>query len=533
MISERDVQCIKLTAALATSIALGATATALAADIEVIYTKIPTHPSSIVPGALDLNGDPAETRFRAFEDLIGSPDGSQWLIKGRNQLGSDLETMLLLGSGTTGAVHAQEGQPIPDGEPGELFEFFGSGVGRFNDNGDFAYAARARNGDPSVKQKVISVIDGVSTIETHESDPYTGLQDLPPNPSGDELVGNSIGSIHLLNNGTIGAQDSTIQNIHSTRRPAVFYDNIAFQQSNVSTFVGIDGSTTETWLTLDSNAFYTTPNSSPLSLGEPGTWIAQGRRVGQSFGDAVLVINGAAALETGAEIGRTGVIVDDVFNTALQSNGDWYARGSTADGGDYAVRNGELIATTGDLVDPDGTETWTDSFIAFSGNQNGDWLLIGSTDNVDSASNEVIVVNGDIVVREGDPIDLDGNGKLDDDVFIGRGNDTLTAFSGNNAFLADDGYLYFFASLRDSQGNDLNSDPPFSTPLAFLRVQAIDSGEPCVGDLNNDNVVNVLDLLSLLSAWGDCPGCPEDLNGDDVVNVLDLLEQLGAWGECP
>lgn len=54
-----------------------------------------------------------------------------------------------------------------------------------------------------------------------------------------------------------------------------------------------------------------------------------------------------------------------------------------------------------------------------------------------------------------------------------------------------------------------------------------------VGDLNDDDVVNVLDLLDLLTAWGACLApepCDADLNGDDVVDVLDLLIQLANWG---
>jgi hypothetical protein len=38
----------------------------------------------------------------------------------------------------------------------------------------------------------------------------------------------------------------------------------------------------------------------------------------------------------------------------------------------------------------------------------------------------------------------------------------------------------------------------------------------------------VLDLLAVLSAWGNTGG-PEDVNGDGVVDVLDLLEVLSAW----
>jgi len=58
------------------------------------------------------------------------------------------------------------------------------------------------------------------------------------------------------------------------------------------------------------------------------------------------------------------------------------------------------------------------------------------------------------------------------------------------------------------------------------------SGSACPEDINGDGVVDVLDLLAILGAWGPCPGCPEDINGDDVVDVLDLLAILGAWGPC-
>jgi hypothetical protein len=62
-------------------------------------------------------------------------------------------------------------------------------------------------------------------------------------------------------------------------------------------------------------------------------------------------------------------------------------------------------------------------------------------------------------------------------------------------------------------------------------------GSPCActGDLNGDVVVNVSDLLILLSGWGSCNPdfyCQADLNGDGVVNVSDLLILLSAWGAC-
>jgi hypothetical protein len=36
----------------------------------------------------------------------------------------------------------------------------------------------------------------------------------------------------------------------------------------------------------------------------------------------------------------------------------------------------------------------------------------------------------------------------------------------------------------------------------------------------------------VLAAWGAVGEPPEDINGDGVVDVLDLLEVLAAWGPC-
>jgi hypothetical protein len=54
----------------------------------------------------------------------------------------------------------------------------------------------------------------------------------------------------------------------------------------------------------------------------------------------------------------------------------------------------------------------------------------------------------------------------------------------------------------------------------------------CHGDLNTDGEVKVQDLLIMIAAWGDCPGCAADLNDDNMVNVHDLLILIGNWGPC-
>ncbi len=73
--------------------------------------------------------------------------------------------------------------------------------------------------------------------------------------------------------------------------------------------------------------------------------------------------------------------------------------------------------------------------------------------------------------------------------------------------------------------------------LNFGAVQVFigESGpQPTIGDVNGDGVVNVTDLLMVISAWGACQPapakCPADLNLDGVVNVTDLLTVISNWG---
>ena len=54
---------------------------------------------------------------------------------------------------------------------------------------------------------------------------------------------------------------------------------------------------------------------------------------------------------------------------------------------------------------------------------------------------------------------------------------------------------------------------------------------PCP-DLDGDGTVGVSDLLTVVTAWGACVGCPEDIDGNDDVGFSDLLLVLSAWGPC-
>jgi len=55
---------------------------------------------------------------------------------------------------------------------------------------------------------------------------------------------------------------------------------------------------------------------------------------------------------------------------------------------------------------------------------------------------------------------------------------------------------------------------------------------PCVGDLTDDGVVSVEDMLFLLSDFGCVTNCAADVDLDDAVTIADLLQLLSAFGEA-
>lgn len=107
----------------------------------------------------------------------------------------------------------------------------------------------------------------------------------------------------------------------------------------------------------------------------------------------------------------------------------------------------------------------------------------------------------------------------------------FTGDAGNAAVHKDGGgyHTVFFGFPLEA----LEGEPTTDRETVLAAALSLCAGPACPADLNGDGVVNVLDLLDMLAAWGPNPGHVADLNADGTVNVLDLLEMLTAWGPCP
>jgi hypothetical protein len=83
-------------------------------------------------------------------------------------------------------------------------------------------------------------------------------------------------------------------------------------------------------------------------------------------------------------------------------------------------------------------------------------------------------------------------------------------------------------AIVGADGDDDNGD---NSGSAYLFDASF-----CPWDIDDNEVVGVSDLLSLLGSWGPCPPkmvCPADFDGSGDVGVKDLLSLLGNWGPCP
>ena len=83
-------------------------------------------------------------------------------------------------------------------------------------------------------------------------------------------------------------------------------------------------------------------------------------------------------------------------------------------------------------------------------------------------------------------------------------------------------------------GGEIFKIVPVIAPLDVNLNGIPDTCEWRLGDINHDGQTNVNDLLSVITTWGTCVGCPSDIapnpGGNGTVDVNDLLMVISNWG---
>jgi hypothetical protein len=113
----------------------------------------------------------------------------------------------------------------------------------------------------------------------------------------------------------------------------------------------------------------------------------------------------------------------------------------------------------------------------------------------------------------------------------GVGTEQLPAYFDDIGVSYPAGFTFAFVSGMSDDGRWLtgwgNSGSPGNTVTWVVELPG--DSTPCPADINGDGLVDVVDVLALLAAWG-TDGA--DINGDGITDVVDLLVLIAAWGEC-
>jgi hypothetical protein len=246
-------------------------------------------------------------------------------------------------------------------------------------------------------------------------------------------------------------------------------------------------------------------------------------------GDLVVVLAGSAEPAGAAYVFRAST--GEELAKVLPEAGDWFANdfehqvainGTTA-----MVGCGSEAAYLFDLTDPvnpvqiariaasDGGDG--DSFgrtVAI----NGPLALVGAWRDADQGENTgsayVFAVPGP------DVPDCGGNGVPDACEPDCNGND-----------VPDDCDITSGTS-RDCNGNGVPDACDIESGTSLdLDGDAIPD-ECCLGDTNGDEVVDVDDLIAVITSWGPCVACAADVDGSGAVDADDLVTLILAWGPC-
>ncbi len=471
-----------------------------------VFTSIPGDPTSHVPGL----GPTRE--FRGFYKLYRSAFGRRLIFRSRSDAFQIENGPVVLcdiaPDGTvSGSALFDIGDPVP-WSPGNTLNTVGERMGVMDD-GRCVVDTIDSVGDRYI---VVGNAGGWS-VAAKENEPIPGIPGA--------TYGVILHEAHITNDGRVGLQSINSGNLPTNSNTVNLFDGEVVAREGITVPLGQAGGQANPMEFFDFQTYYhDATGDSVMYAGDTN---------GDPNADYVVVVNGVVRLQEGQLISFSppfGPIATGTLNGIremhMESNGDWFVRGGNSGGQDWVIRNGAVIARTGDPIHAGATETWSDlrdtaTFFLHIGNNRGDVVVGGRTSNPVNTDGVLVLNNQTVLARLSDGVDVDGNGVADDDAFI-------ALFRTDRAVLNDDGWVFVVALLRRGNGSDLGE--------SLLRIRAFVPPAGCDGDMNWDGQVNGADLSILLGAFGGPASGPPggDVNGDGVVNGADLSVLLANFG---
>jgi hypothetical protein len=499
---------------------------ALGQGPEIIYSAVATAPAA----KRDVPGFPGLT-FDAFFLMFGSPSGQYWTVRASTNDATTTDDVILFGSGTTAVVVAMEGTPSAV-DPARTWGLFDSEIG-INDSGTIAFQNNLS--DPTTDDEVMVKYVLNAGVPTFDSVAFREGQPAPDAgvtsfiPAG-ALVGANISDAFVLADGSVCALvqlAALTGQITTSDDECVYKGGVAQQRELITSPIA--------WPNLwdfFSAAKYNATGSSSIVDGDDN-----------SLTDDITAVNNTVVIQQGQVISGLTTAADAGASDyiAMTPSGDWMSMGNNTNvDEDWVVRNGVVVAnalggpTNSITPSTAGTELWSDTdyadcFVFVAGNAVGDYVICGVT-NAPSNANAVVALNGSTVVsREGDPVDLDGNGQFDDNVYI-------RTYGDDTAFLTDDGWLYMRITLTSDQSLG-NLGPNLGESLVRQRV--LSGPAACYANCDESTtapVLNVADFTCFLQrfAGGESYANCDNSTTEPVLNVADFtcfLQRFAAG--CP
>lgn len=454
----------------------------------VIFSNIQTSPTSDIPGT--------DLKFRTgtgtqFDRPYLSPDGSRWIFTAFCNSGNTTnDEVIVVGGGLNGSmasVMLREGSPA-----------------FFDASGNYATIDQTMDINDA-GQIVFSCDTTLGTASDEFTGRWNGLSFELIAREGTQAVGQPAGvgygtvcnASNIDSSGRAWIRSASL--VNASTQQALFTltdiaDGSVYSQTDTTAPAGqlvapdqtIDNLTSERFrIDADgSNAIYHADLNGPTAT------------------DVVMVFNGAVLAQEGAILPNSG-FTSTVLTTSAdagsqdvsEQNGKYIFRGGNADGTDWVVSSdNNVIAVTDGPIHAGATEQFDDApfaatFFVCKINSYGDTIVGGTTNNADANANAVLVFNGWYeVIREGAPVDVDGNGIADDNAFV-------SVFNNDDCVLTDSNFYYYFADLRDGIGTSLGQ--------AFMVAKL-----PLPGDADDDDEVNLVDFGLMASAFGTAVGDP-------------------------
>lgn len=424
-------------------------------------------------------------------------DGTTWVTSANiSGPGSAAATdqAVIIGAGTIFSFAAREGV-TPVGDGGELLNLSGIAVPRINIDGTWAIAFTPAGSTANIV--IRKDASGFATIaKGGELCPALNAN------YGNGMAGAAVlgdGTVAFIGTGTVG----TPRYIFAENGNTILTEEVVTEFADPLP-TGNGGALREITFAQNTQTFFITPDgSSFMYLCEVDSVVGVLRSV---IRDNVIVQQIGQALD-----GAEGATISSLSELWMEPDGTWFTRGSLSTGSTFISRNGTLVARVGGPITPGSSENWS-ALTDYKGNRDGDYIITGNT-NAAAASNEVAVFNGTtVVMREGDAVDLDGDGVFTDGLFIHSFRD--------RCFLGDDGFFYVGARMK----NSATTTSSIGANVSLIRAQVV----PCVGDFNQDGGVDGQDVEAFFIQW-EQGEVAADVNRDGGVDGQDVERFFVRW----